>query len=218
MHQFETAVFDLDGTLLDTSQGLISAVDYTVNKFSLRPLTHDEKLSFIGPPIQNSFARVYNFSGDILQKIATVFRDYYKNYSLYEAKPYDGIYELFDELVKNEIKPSVATYKRQDYARDILIHFGFDKYTDILLGADHENRLSKKDIIENALKMANVTDLSRAVMIGDSDNDAIGAEKIGMKFIAVTYGFGFKSKTDADKFSNIGCADNVYELKKLLIG
>ena len=77
---------------------------------------------------------------------------------------------------------------------------------DCICGSDFEGRFSKKDIIENAIMDLGVTDRSRAVMIGDSDNDAIGASQINIPFIAVIYGFGFKDAADAGEFANIGVA------------
>ena len=216
--QYKVAIFDLDGTLLDTSQGVLTSVQYTIDKFGFEPLDDVALKSFIGPPIQNSFAKHYNLQGDILQEIATVFRNQYKNVDLLKATPYEGIYEVLEALLANGIKPAIATYKRQDYATMILMHFGFDKYTNIMYGADHENKLKKKDIIEKALMDAGVSNYSEAVMIGDSDNDAIGAAAIGTKFIGVTYGFGFKKPADVYKFPAVGAAKTTQELKELLVG
>lgn len=86
---------------------------------------------------------------------------------------------MLNALSNKGIKLAVATYKRQDYAEAILKHFGFDKYTDILYGADHENKLKKMDIIKKCMDDLGVHDYSRAVMVGDSRHDAIGAQKIG---------------------------------------
>ena len=215
---FKVVVFDVDGTLLDTSEGVIASVNHTIEKHGLPKLSDEVLSTFIGPPIQDSFARAYNMEGPILQELATTFRNQYKDVDLLKAKPYDGIYDVFDELVKAGIKPAIATYKRQDYALTIMQHFGFDKYTDIIYGADHENKLKKRDIIEKALKDSGATDYMDAVMIGDSDNDAIGAEGIGTQFIGVTYGYGFKSNEDVNRFSNVGIAATPKELIPLLVG
>ena len=216
VQHFKCVIFDVDGTILDTSEGIFESVEYKIKHFGFHDLTDKQLKEFIGPPIQNSFSSKYDLHGDILQEIATVFRDRYKTYDLLKAKPYDGIYILFSELKKQDITTAIATYKRQDYATELLVKFDFDKYTNIIFGADHENKLKKKDIIELALKKAGITDYHDAVMIGDSDNDAIGANELGINFIGVTYGFGFKTKEDVLKFNPYGVAANVDELITML--
>ena len=212
MARYKVVVFDLDGTLLDTSEGLISSIQYTIREHGLKELDMETIESFIGPPVQNSFRRVYGFDEAEANRVAATFREHYKEYDLLKAKPYEGIYEVFDYLHINGIKPAIATYKRQDYATKILEHFGFNKYTNVMYGADFEGKYKKKDIIENALRDCGITDRSEAIMVGDSDNDAIGAAAIGTKFIGVTYGFGFKSEADVNAFDNIGCAADTREL------
>lgn len=212
MSRFEIAVFDVDGTLLDTREGVISSVQYTIQKHNLSKLTMGQLKTFIGPPIQKSFEKYYQLSTEEVQKLANTFRERYKTVDLLKAKPYEGIYETFDTLRSRGIKIAVATYKRQDYAIKILKHFGFDKYSNILYGADNENKLTKKDIIQKCMDDFGVKDYNRAVMIGDSDNDAIGAKMLGMNFIGVTYGFDFKTKEDVDKFPNIGLAHKPIEI------
>lgn len=212
--QFDVVIFDVDGTLLDTSEGIKSSVKYTVEKHGLSSLSDEVMDTFIGPPIQDSFAKIYGLNGGILQELATTFRNRYKDYDLLKAKPYDGIYEVFDELSQRGIKLAIATYKRQDYAVTIMKHFGFDRYTDIIYGGDHENKLKKRDIIQKCLTDMGVTDLKKAVMIGDSDNDAIGADKIGTEFIGVTYGYGFKNAEDVKKHPSVGVAETPLELLK----
>lgn len=216
--QYKCVVFDVDGTLLDTSEGVLSAVKYTIDKFGLEPLDTDVIKSFIGPPIQNSFRKIYGFEDDIIAGMAATFRDRYKGEDLLLAKPYDGIYEVFEYLNTVGIKPAIATYKREDYALRLLKHFHFDRYTDSIYGSDFEGKLKKKDIIELALKKAGVDDYSKALMIGDSDNDAIGAAGIGAKFLGVTYGFGFKKKEDVFNFDTIGVATNTKEIIDIISG
>lgn len=212
MPHFDLAVFDVDGTLLDTTEGVLSAVKYTIDHFGFEPLSEESLKKFIGPPIQDSFAAAYGLSGNILQEIAGVFRNRYKDADLLKAVPYDGIYDTMRQIVGRNVKIAVATYKRQDYAEKILCHFGFDEFTSIMYGADHENKLKKRDIIEKCIKDSGIVDYSKVVMIGDSDNDAIGAAAIGVNFIAVTYGFGFENATEAMRFPNLGTAASAAEL------
>ena len=214
MKKYEIAVFDVDGTLLDTTEGVLASVRYVIHEKGLKPLSEEQLLTFIGPPIQDSFAKAYGLQGDILQELATCFRNRYKDYELLKATPYEDIYTAMNEIHAKGIKIAVATYKRQDYAEEILRHFEFDKYSNIIYGADHENKLKKVDIIEKCMDDLGVHDYSKAVMIGDSSHDAIGAKQIGMDFIGVTYGFDFRTKEDVMQFPAIGVADKPMDLVK----
>lgn len=210
--KYKLAVFDLDGTILDTTEGVIASVKHTIQTMDYKMPTDEELSSFIGPPIQDSFAKYYGLSGSILQEIATIFRDQYKNVDLLKAKAYQGIYELFEKMLDKGITPAVATYKREDYALTLLKYYHFDKYTSIMYGADHENKLKKRDIIEKCISDANITNYSEVVMIGDTIYDANGAAQIGVDFIGVTYGFGFKKKEDLEKLPFVGCAKTPIEI------
>ena len=206
MRHFTAAVFDVDGTLLDTTEGVLSSVRYTIAKSGLPELSDELLKNFIGPPIQNSFKKYYSVNDQKAQELAEIFREQYKNVDLLKAVPYPGIYKVFEALKEAGMKLAVATYKRQDYATKLLRHFEFDKYTNILYGADPYNKLKKNDIIEKCMTDLGINDYTQAVMIGDSDNDAIGAQKLHMNFLGVTYGFGFKTPEDINAYPSIGYA------------
>jgi len=189
--KYELVIFDVDGTLLDTSEGVLSSVKYTIERFGFDMPDDKQLRTFIGPPIQRSFADTFGLSGDIIQEMTAVFRDRYKGDDLIKAVPYEGIYECFDSLESNGIKTAIATYKRDDYAQRIMKHFHFDDHTKIIHGADDKNKLSKSDIIEICINESGIPK-EKVLMVGDTDNDAIGAEGIGVDFLAVTFGFGFK--------------------------
>lgn len=211
-NKYEAVIFDLDGTLLDTSEGILSAVKYTIDQFGFSQLTDKQLHSFIGPPIQDSFAKAYNLNEDILQDIATVFRNRYKDYDLCRAVPYEGIYDTLNQIRKFGIKTAVATYKREDYALILLNHFGFDKYFDIMHGGDHFNVLKKSDIINMCITELGITDNANVVLVGDTTGDELGAQKSGIDFIGVTYGFGYQNDESRKNAKAIGFAQNPYEI------
>ena len=215
MKEHRLAIFDLDGTLLDTAQGIHDAVRYTIEHFSLPSLSEAELDTFIGPPVQHSFSRFYGLKGEELQEITNFFRNRYSTADLFKAAPYDGIFEALSSLKERGILIAVATYKREDYAKKLLAEFGFDRYAQFIFGADNENKLKKSDIIGLCLKSACIT-ADKAVMIGDSDNDAIGANNLGIDFVAVTYGFGFHSKQDAEEFHPFACVDSPRDIPKVI--
>ena len=222
MARYKLVILDLDGTLLDTTEGILNAVRYTIDKCGLPDLSEETIKTFIGPPIQDSFRKAYCIEDtDKLQELATIFRNRYKDNDLYKAKPYPGIYQACEELQAADVLLAVATYKREDYAVDLLRHFGFDKYMTAIYGADHENILKKADIIQKCLNLLDKpyrqNFRGNAVMVGDTENDRLGAQRAGIDFIGVTYGFGFQDKSELAMSACIGAADSVKELSKLIL-
>ena len=214
--KYKLIIFDLDGTLMDTSEGILSAVQYTIKQTKMPDISEEEMKSFIGPPIQKSFASIYGVDVACAEKLANIFRERYSTVDLLRAHPYEGIYELLKELSQKKIKTAVATYKREDYALRLLKEFHFDDYMSTMYGSDMEGKLSKSDIIRKCIEDANVG-FDEVVMIGDTSNDEIGSHNLGIDFIGVTYGFGFRSRMDMEiHCRNIACIDEPRQLLKLV--
>lgn len=207
----KTVIFDVDGTLLDGTEGILSSVQYMIQKHNLANLLDDTLLTFVGPPIQDSLKRIYNMDDSQAQLCANTFRNKYKNEDVYKAKVYDGIYDLLDLLKTKGCKIGVATYKREDYAINLMKYFCFDKYFNSICGADNENKLKKIDIMKNCIDSL-TSDNKNAIMIGDSWHDAEAAQKLKVDFIGVTYGFGFRTKEDVMKYNSILSANSVSEI------
>lgn len=95
-------------------------------------------------------------------------------------------------------------------------HFGFGEYTNIISGADNDNKLKKQDIIEKCIAVGGITNYSRVLMVGDSDNDADGANRLGVDFLGVTYGFGFRTKEEIYALGAVYAADTSYEIRNFM--
>lgn len=217
-NNFLYAVFDLDGTLLDTREGVIAAAAQTIKEYHHTIPDPKTMQKLIGPPIQDSFQELYNLSGEEAMEMANAFRELYKTDEfLFRAIPYDGIYDLMDMLTRAGIKIGIATYKREDYAKRLLCQKGFNIYTNDIYGSDYEGKLRKEDIIRRCLHAMVCTDFHRAVYIGDGKSDAKSANAVGMNFIAVTYGFDFKSVEDVGQYLPYAVAYDCHELKKYLV-
>ena len=215
--RYNNVIFDLDGTLFDTSKGVIKSVEKVIELKGLRKLNYIEKNSLIGPPIQDSFRRIYNIEEKTSKEYGTLFREIYLNEYLFDATIYDNLIELLKLLNEKGCNVAVATYKRQDCTDSLLNHFGIDKYFKCIYGSDIEGKLSKQDIINLCIKDMNTENNDKIVMIGDSEFDAIGAIKSSVDFIGVTYGFGFKNKSEVDIYNNVFCASDVNEIKSYLL-
>lgn len=210
----KAVLFDLDGTLLDTSEGIMDSVRYTIDTLGYSPLPSESLLKFVGPPIQNSLMTQIGLSSEEAQKGATIFRDYYKSKALFKAKVYSGIIDILEYLNKNDILIGVATYKREDYAIDLLKFFKIAEYCNVIHGADNYNQLTKADIVELCVSELGVAK-EEMVLIGDTEHDAKGAKGAGIKFIAVTWGFGYK-QGDSINYSHIGIVNSTDCLINLL--
>ena len=207
----KAVLFDLDGTLLDTSEGIKHSVRHTISVMRYKNLSEETILKFVGPPIQNSLMSYCGVDSDEAQRGANVFRDFYKSNALFEATLYDGILELLAELKLKGIKIGVATYKREDYAIDLLKYFGIDKYCDVIHGADNENVLSKADIVEMCIKEI-AEKREKVVLVGDTEHDAKGAADAGISFIGVTWGFEYIPKEIKTKYPYIGYANKASDI------
>lgn len=193
-NKIKAILFDLDGTLLDTGEGIRHSVRYTLKKLGLPELSDDVIRKFVGPPIQNSLQMYAGLNAEESQYGANIFREFYKSQALYEARLYDEIIPLLVKLKESGFKIAVATYKREDYAIDLLKHFHIADYCDVIHGADNENKLTKADIVNLCCDELGV-DKRYIVLVGDTIHDAKGAMIAGIKFCAVTWGFEFTDDT-----------------------
>lgn len=209
---YEMAIFDLDGTVLDTTEGIITAVNHTIEVKNLKKLEYTDLLSFIGPPIQISFADTFNIMGEELEEAVRCFRDFYKKECLFLADIYNGIQNVFENLRMKDIKMAVATYKPELFAKKIFEHFLLRKYFQVISGSNFSNELKKTDIIEKCLKTVKIDKSNKVVMIGDSPQDAMAAEELGIDFIGVSYGYGFKNKEDALEYQCVGIVEKPIDL------
>lgn len=208
-------LFDLDGTLLDTSKGVIESAVLTAKKLGYEELPYSTMMTFIGPPIQDSFKKHYHSNDETAQKAANIFRNYYLEYATTNANVYPGVHELMKELNRRKVKIAVATYKREDIALKILKNFKLDVYCDVIHGADNFNKLTKTDIINICINEIDI-DRKEVALVGDTEHDAVGALKAGISFIGVTYGLGFKSDNDILNFPNIGIVNNIKDILNII--
>ena len=206
--RFDAVFFDLDGTLLDTSAGVIKAIDHIAEIYHLPVLSLLKKRSFIGPPIQDSFQLHYGLSKEQAWELATAWRDAYKDLFLLEAEPYEGIYDVLRFCREYDIKTGVATNKREDYTKKLLDHFGFTPLFDYIAGTDFDGRMKKADLIRACMEKVGISNPEKCLMIGDTTGDMEAAKNAGVGFLGVTYGFGFVNGTKG-KFPLVNCCSDI---------
>ena len=215
LNNYNLIIFDLDGTLIDSSEGIFNSIRYAEEKLNLVRLDESLLPSFVGPPPTESYQKLHGL--DLINaKIATKFhREYAKEKGLYESEIYPGMRELLLELKNRDCYLSVATLKSQSIAEEILKIFEIYDLFDSIVGIDENESLSKSQIIDIAIDKIDLLEKT-PVMIGDTISDAVGAEKSNIDFIGVIYGFGFKNEKDVNEFQNVGYSSSPENILNLI--
>ena len=215
MKSYSTILFDLDGTLTDSSQGIINSIIYALEKFDINDYDMSLLNKFLGPPLHESFEKFMGFDKEKSLQAVKFYREYFSSKGLLENEVYAGVNDLLQNLKENGKTLVVATSKPQPFTDKIMEHFDLAKYFDFIAGSNMDTTRSKKaEVIEYALSECNIKDKSKVVMIGDRAEDMIGAQSVGIDSIGVEYGYG-----TFDELKNAGAtyiAKTVDELEDLL--
>lgn len=193
---YDYVLFDLDGTLSDTSAGVTKGVQIALRAFGIEAELDDLR-KFIGPPLTYSFPTFYGFEGEDLTKVIDIYREYYLGGGLYDNRPYDGLHELLDKIRGDGRKLAVATSKLEDAAVDVLTRNGLAGHFDMICGATADGTVTtKQEVLESFFRRAGDPDRSKVVLIGDTSFDANGAKAVGIDCIGVLYGFGTREELE----------------------
>ncbi|HEM3489060.1 TPA: HAD family hydrolase [Streptococcus suis] len=212
---YQTILFDLDGTLTDSGQGILNSVAYALEKMGIEEPDIANLNRFIGPPLYESFSRFYQLSPEDTQSAVDAFRVYFKEKGMFENQLYPGIIPLLEELRTAGKTLVIATSKPEIFAKQILEHFSIAHYFDVIAGASLDSsRISKADVIGYAINQLEAFP-HHAVMIGDREHDIEGAHKHQLPAIGVLYGYG--NKQEFEKAGATMIVENVQDLKRILL-
>lgn len=212
MNDIKHIIFDVDGTMLDTSEGMISSVKYMIDKMGYEMPDEDTLESFVGPRIQDSLVSVFGLEGGELSTAARVFRDHYKAGDVLVASPYDGLEDILKKLKERGYVLTIATNKRQDFVDALMDKFDLSKYFTKVCGTDMQGRYTKTDLIGQCLDTHSEISKNQTVMIGDSAYDAIAATETGILFLGCVYGYDFKTSEDVVKYKPVAVIKDIKEL------
>lgn len=190
MKNYNPILFDLDGTLSDTGEGIINSVVYALNKYNIKVEDKRELFRFVGPPLHKSFESFYGFSPKKAQQAVEYYREYYAVKGIYENTVYNGVYSLLERLKADGKALAVATSKPEKFAKIVIESNNMSKYFSVVAGANLDgSRTKKADVIKYALNRLN-TPNAVPVIVGDRCYDAVGAREAGIDSIGVLYGYG----------------------------
>ena len=181
-------LFDLDGTLTDSGEGIINCAIMALEHFGCPIPSREEMRVFVGPPLHESFIN-HGIPADQAEEAIAVYRSRYAPIGAYENTPYPGIRELLEALKAKGHRLYVATSKPEEMSIKILQHFDLAKYFDQICGASLDTSRSTKDAVIGYLLAQNGR-ADNMVMVGDTKFDILGAKAHGIPAIGVSWGYG----------------------------
>ena len=195
--KYKVILFDLDGTVSDPRLGIVNSVQYAMEKMKLPRISGEEIISYIGPPIQDTFSVLFKLDKAETDRMIGYYREYFKKSGMYENALYPGMAELLEDL-SGRFKIGTATSKPTVFAERILRHFGIDQYFSGIAGSNMDGtRIHKGEIIAYAMESWQEYVPGDFIMVGDRKHDIIGAEANGIEAVGVTYGFGSEEEINA---------------------
>lgn len=194
----KAVLFDLDGTLFDSSSGIFHTANHTMKELGFEECHDVNQLrKFVGPPLRECFRITFGTKEEYLDECVEVYRKEYRKTGMHMCYPYPGIIDLLKELRKYGIKTGVCTLKYETLAVDIIKEKGMFELFDVIFGTDSKGKITKADSINNAVNRLGVSPCD-VLMVGDTLNDLNGAKEAGVNFCGVTWGFGFEKPSDVN--------------------
>lgn len=189
-------LFDLDGTIIDSQDGILQSVQYTLQQFGI--MEQRESLRcYIGPPILDALMQFHHFSPEKAALAVPIYRAHYAEHGMEHNPVFEGVLPMLQQFVKRGKTLTIATSKPVEVATPILKALGLTGYFAFIGGSSLSGeRPHKADVIRHVLQKLQITDLSKAVMIGDRSYDIVGAKQAGIASIGILYGYGNREELE----------------------
>lgn len=216
MNKYDIALFDLDGTISQSAEGIKFCLMKTLDEMGKSHPDLSDYSKYIGPPLLFTFQKLCGLTPQEAQKAVEIYVKLYDVDGLKQNKLFDGIEDVLKACHENGIKLAVCSSKHEAIATEVVRMLGVYDYFDKICGSTIDgSRKEKEDLIPYALSKLEAKGNERVVMIGDTKFDAKGAVCCGVDFIGVTYGYG-----DLKDMINAGgkvFAQTPHNLQNLLI-
>lgn len=185
-----TVLFDLDGTLVDSSPGITASVAHATTVAGVPTPDAVAMRSLIGPPFPRAFVEILGVDEASAEVMMTAYRDVYGRSGLYDVAVYPGVREALDALAAAGVPMAVTTSKPEPYAREVLRHVGLvDRFDRGVFGASLDGAVEGKAAVV-ALALAAHPGAPVRALVGDRSHDVEGAHAHGLPCVGVAWGFG----------------------------
>ena len=189
---YQTYIFDLDGTLLDTLGDLAASVNYAMRTHGMPEHSVDEVRQFVGNGVRRLMERAVpgGAAHPAFEAAFATFRRHYMEHSLDTTRPYEGIPELLQELKRRGRHTAVVSNKFDAATKELCRHF-FPDTIDVAVGEHEAEGIRKKPAPDTVLQALSQLGVGQegAVYVGDSDVDIQTARNSGLPCISVLWGF-----------------------------
>ncbi len=213
---YQYVLFDLDGTLTDSREGITKSVQYALAKMGIDEPNLASLEHFIGPPLYDEFRRCYGFDEAQAKQAVAAYRERFGEIGWKENLLFDGVPTLLETLHAAGKKLAIASSKPTVFVQKILQLFDIAPYFDAVSGATLDGTISTKtQVVEQALTMLAVADRREAVLVGDRFHDVEGADACSIDCVGVTFGFGGLEELQQAGARHI--AQNFSQLTELLL-
>ncbi len=193
-------IFGFDGTLADTSPGVLHCFNTTATSMGFQPVDRKSMYGIIGFPLEAGLRKLFDMNDD---EIEYAINNYSKLYSMKGKEMfllYDGMEETLCKLKNDGYMLAIATQKHDMYTRDMLKAHGLEKLFDAVCATDVGMDMYKSNLLRRACGQLSVSP-EDSIFLGDNYIDANGAAEVGMDFAAILYGWGFRSKQEAEQYN-----------------
>ena len=212
--RYRAVLFDFDGTVYDTLEGITKCVQYALDKRGIHKEL-GELRKFAGPPLLEIFKEEFGFSDDEAVQVVNDFRDRYHPTGALESRPFPGIGELAMKLKDAGFITGIATSKPQPVTEQLLERSSLTECFDVIVGSHGDMKDNAKwQILTRAIEAAG-TGLSDTVLIGDTKYDVDGANKVGIPCIGVSWGYA--AEGELLEHGAVCVVDTMEELYELLV-
>jgi phosphoglycolate phosphatase len=196
---YKAILFDLDGTLTESGDGITRSVQYALEKIGKPEPDVDALQVFVGPPLLEQFMRYADVDEETGRQAVEYYRERYSVTGIYENRLYPGVEKMLSELKQKGYRLAIASSKPEYYILQILDYFRIYEYFDVIVGSEmNGGRTRKSEVIEEALRLLKLENhRDQVVMVGDKEHDVLGAREAGVSCIAVTYGYGTEEELNA---------------------
>lgn len=187
-------IFDLDGTLIDTSHDLLDSLNYCLNKVKLEPVVYEQLTFLVGQGAKAMLTRAFDLrnrtvSDRELDEFVDLFVSHYQENMPGRSRAYDGLHEALERLHSEGIRTAICTNKLESLALSLIKKMGmFDWFVTLTGGDSFLFRKPDGRHILETIKLAGAKP-NRTIMIGDSVNDIAAAKNAGIPSIGVPFGF-----------------------------